>query len=249
MGSSDRLALLIIAVFIVIVVWYFSKKRKEQPERQRKKKHSSCSRCDQTNTNCACPVCPKGDPGLPGTPGPAGPPGAAGPQGVQGPAGPPGANGVCTGCPSGSGFVFSYDTTNQSIVSTSYWQNVTFNTTPTLNGWLHTASTAQFTCQNAGVYLFTIASEVRAIGGSRAVMLRGTRNGTEIPGSQVYADIQSSATTQLISRTFTSPFNAGDVFVFQFAGNSTSVTLTTGNFNPPGATTTPSASLNISRFI
>ena len=41
-------------------------------------------------------------------------------------------------------FIFSYDTTTQSIATADVFQNVTFNTDPIINGWGHTLGSADF---------------------------------------------------------------------------------------------------------
>jgi hypothetical protein len=78
-------------------------------------------------------------------------------------------------------------------------------------------------------------------------MIRGTKNGIGIAGSQVYTDIQSTSSTQLITRTFMESFVPGDTFVSQFAGTDTSVRLVAGFFTPPTSVTPTSAELLITK--
>ncbi len=184
-----------------------------------------------------------GQPGPLGNTGDTGPTGQTGPLGNTGVTGPTGISGPTGIIVSNANYVYAFDTTIQTIVNPLLWQTITFDNHPFLNGWTHVLSTGVFTCVASGIYLILVSSEVRAVGGSQMVMLRGVLNGIEIAGSQIFDDIQSTSSTQLVSRQFMVSFTVGDVFQSQFAGTDTSVRLVASQFSPPTpATVIPTSS-------
>ena len=198
-------------------------------------------------TGDAGPAGPTGDAGPAGPTGDAGPAGPAGPTGDVGPAGPTGDVGPTgSASPELGSDLFAFSTVSQSIEDPTLWQTITFSNVPFNQGWTTVGTPiSSFIAHVAGTYMILISSEVQAIGGSNEVMLRGTLNGVEIPGSQIYSDIQSSASTQLISRQFMVTVAVGDVFESQFAGTDTSVQLVASSFSPPASTTPTSSELLI----
>ena len=110
---------------------------------------------------------------------------------------------------------------------------------------MHSSGTGSFLCMVAGVYSFNISSQVIGTSGTNSVMIRGTQNGVEIPGSQTYEALLLNTAVQSVRQAFMANFAVGDTFAFQFAGTNTSVTLTTADFTPPSVAVTPSASLSI----
>jgi hypothetical protein len=199
---------------------------------------------------------PTGQTGSTGRTGATGPTGLQGPTGLgqTGSTGSTGATGA-TGLQGPTGiivtnanYVFAYSTIQQTIINPALWQTITFDAHPFLNGWTHILTTGIFTCVASGIYLILISSEVRAVGGVQEVMLRGVLNGVEIAGSQILTDIQSTSSTQLISRQFMVTVTIGDVFESQFAGTDTSVRLVASSFSPPATLVPTSSELIITKI-
>ena len=173
------------------------------------------------------PTGPKGSDGLDGLNGLDGEDGAIGIMGQTGPTGAIGPTGTVTN----SNYVFSYDTTTQTILTSNRYQDITFNTNVILNGWTHSVSSGEFLCNQTGVYLIQYSVETKATGGSNKIALRaviqsgGVGTFNEIPGSQLFQDFQSNSSTQAAVRYFMASINSGDIVKLQFAGSSTTVRL------------------------
>lgn len=196
---------------------------------------------------------PAGSQGPQGAQGPPGAQGGVGAQGSQGSQGPPGAQG--SQGPQGTtaavqDFIYAYDTTTQGISSGSTFQNVTMNTNATINGWTHTAGSADFTCPTTGTYLVTYRCNITFSAGISLTTVTGsarlTVNGTEVSGSQssVQFPIQALSTasapcisTQQLSLT------AGNVLRLQGACSSAAADIA-----PNGIGTGVSAALSVIRL-
>jgi hypothetical protein len=130
-----------------------------------------------------------------------GPQGAQGPQGDTGSQGPIGPQGSVSG---GSDFVYAYDTTIQGISSASTFQDVTFNTNATIDGWTHTTSSADFVCPTTATYLLSYRVAITFTAGVSLTTVTGsarlTNNGSEVAGSQssVQFPIQALSTATAI---------------------------------------------------
>lgn len=129
----------------------------------------------------------------------------------------------CSSSGSTAGYVFAYDTTTQTVSIANTYQDLTLNTNRELVGWTHSTSTPTFTCVQSGLYqvIYTIVSEKTSGSGSISASVRGTLNGTEIPGSQLSYDFVTNSQTITITKPFMASFVTGDVLKFQYTGGST----------------------------
>jgi len=159
-------------------------------------------------------------------------------------------NGTFTGnivTPTTGNYVFAYDTTSQTIITQSFFQDITFNTNSQLNGWIHTAGSASFTNNQTGLYLvqYTAEASDTSLLTSGTVSLIATLNGTEIPGSQSSAPIPANSTAE-VSKSFIVSASAGNTLKFQWTlsnGATGSLVPNTGS-----GTTRPSVSCTIIRI-
>ena len=143
-------------------------------------------------------------------------------------------------------YVYSYDTTTQTIASADTFQDVTFNTNGQLDGWSHTTGTANFTAGASGLYLATVdAFATKTLAGAVYFEIIGVFNGTEIAGSESSIDIDPKDITYHIQSAFLFSATAGQVFKIQMASDST-----TASIAPAAgiATTRPSIKLSIVRL-
>jgi uncharacterized delta-60 repeat protein len=179
---------------------------------------------------------------------PAGTTGATGPTGPMGMTGSTGPQGNTGGPAPASNFLFAYDTTTQSITTPDVFQNVTFNTIRITNGWNYDAGTAQFMCNQTGMYNVNyqgLADNTSDSAGSLMSMI-ALQNSDEVPGSQSVIAFGSVTGMQLpLTRTFLIACSGSDLLQLQVAGSSTNNQLTAG-----GGTgiTRPSATLSISKL-
>ena len=204
--------------------------------------NKSCSSKNRCGT-----ICPTGPSGRAGQTGPTGaqgssgsgltgPTGPAGPTGPQGIPGPTGSSSMSGG---GSGmclFAFSDETQLVDQTNPEEYKNIEYNMFGTTHGFTPIPAdnppAGNFDCFEAdvaGVYLVTLSGTVEDSGTASAQM-RATLNGTEITGSQVHVDLQSSASSTLISRTFCVQIEVGDIFCTQFAGTTDDVKLVAKSF-------------------
>jgi len=144
-------------------------------------------------------------------------------------------------------YLFAYDTTTQTISVNNTYQDVTFTNNGQDNGWTHTPGTAEFTAIGTGIHYVVVTGNVEKSGGSSPVAsIRCTINGVEVPGSQFGMDLTSNNTTFVVTRNFMVSVVANDIMRIQFAGSTTTVTLTPGP-NPGGSATIPSITLTTQR--
>lgn len=198
---------------------------------------------------------PMGDAGNTGAIGGTGPSGECGCTGNTGATGNMGATGNSgpTGGPIGTNFISAYSTVLQQA-STSY-QNVTFSTTPTINGWA-TGGSPNITgfCPTAtGVYHVTFNGSMQILGSSttnRIGEMRVMLDGVEVPGSQFskkfrIPNVANPNSLTSLSNTFLVTINPTGVLSFQMASSDIS-TLLMGQTSA-GATTRPSLTMSIVR--
>ncbi len=127
---------------------------------------------------------PTGSTGNTGNTGPTGATGATG-FGATGPTGATAVTGVtgATGATGnfGDGYAYALRTTNVTTTGT-----IAFDTNVFLDGWTHTAGSADFVCQNAGIYemSYTIVS-------SAVNTFYLTLNGTTITASSIYYNLSA----------------------------------------------------------
>ena len=159
-------------------------------------------------------------------------------------------NGTFTGnivTPTTGNYVFAYDTTSQTIITQSFFQDITFNTNSQINGWIHTAGASSFTNSQTGLYLvqYTAEASDTSLLTSGTVSLIATLNGTEIPGSQSSAPIPANSTAE-VSKSFIVSASAGNTLKFQWTlsnGATGSLVPNTGS-----GVTKPSVSCTIIRI-
>jgi hypothetical protein len=127
-------------------------------------------------------------------------------------------------------------------------QDVTFGTNAQLDGWTHTASTANFTAGTTGTYLISYNVTANVTGGAaQEIGLRLVKNGTLVAGTETLRDLSSNGIEVPIGAgPFIVDVTAGDIIKLQFAGQSTSVLLTTTD--ELTSMTTRSASISITRI-
>jgi hypothetical protein len=159
-------------------------------------------------------------------------------------------NGTFTGSGAGltnaitaGNYVFAYDTTLQSIISAGVFQDIKFNSIGQLNGWVHTSGSGSFTNTQTGLYLIQYSAELNAsTAGEATVSVRGTLNGTEIPGSQSVVSVMADRITT-IAKTFLVSAASGNTLKLQFTCKVGGAIANIGS----GATT-PSVSCTVIRI-
>ena len=142
-------------------------------------------------------------------------------------------------------YVFAYDTSTQSATTANTFQDVTFSSNGSINGWTHTTSTAVFTCGQAGLYLVQYAGEAETTSGAATETLRVVVNGTEMAGSQSAVILPAATQPMVVTKSVLVPANASDALKIQFTATTTSGALVTNN---GGGTTRPSISVTIIRI-
>ena len=152
--------------------------------------------------------------------------GDQGPQGLQGPQGPAGAD------VNNANYVFAYDTTTQTVATANTFQDVTFNTNGQINGWNHTASTANFTCNQSGLYLvaYTATLQRTSTTGTRGE-LRALLNGIEVAGSSVGVSLGTNTLPVCVARSMIVNATSGQLLRIQVTGASNTVQLVPGGVN------------------
>jgi len=152
-----------------------------------------------------------------------------------------------TNLPTTLSYVYSYNTTTQTVATASTFQDITFNTDAQISGWTHTAGSAGFTNGPGGLYLIEYAAETAtANNSSTTVSLRALLNGTEIAGSQSVTAPGSANQAVPVSKSFIVkiPTSNTNLFKLQFAGSSVNNRLSAAGLG----TTRPSVSLTITRI-
>jgi hypothetical protein len=149
--------------------------------------------------------------------------------------------------PTAGNYLFSYDTTTQAAGVVNTFLNITFGVNSHISGWAHTASTATFTCNQAGFYMVQYTGEAgESTSTSLTLSMRLEDNGTEIPGSQAAVAINSTALAATCSKSVLVSLNTGDVLELQFAASATG-----GELVPPASgsgATKPSVSITAVRI-
>lgn len=196
----------------------------------------------------------QGPAGANGVQGPAGPVGPVGATGANGPQGPTGATGA-TGAQGPAGpalgnYAFAFHTSNQFISAPSTYSPVVFDTNLQLNGWAHSAGSANFTCTQTGLYLVEYTGNVYMTTGSGSTdyfSLRAVLNGTnEVTGSQsAISPTSPSYPFQQISKSFLVSVTSGQTLSLQMASTQTGNTSLYA-FHGPGIPS--SASITITRI-
>lgn len=116
------------------------------------------------------------------------------------------------------------DTTDQAIVTASTPQEITFNTNKLIEGITHTAGSAAFTIDNAGVYQFIIAPQVGQGSGAATIEFWIEKNGTTIADSGIQETVSANSEVLPILR-WKERFVATDTFKIIWASNSVNTKL------------------------
>ena len=147
----------------------------------------------------------------------------------------------------GSNYIYSYDTTTQLVSLINTYQNITFSTNVLVNGWTHTPGTADFVCNQTGIYnIFVLAVFVKGTGNAD-LTTRITNNNVEVTGSVWPFHLHTSATDHVSGTTQTlCTINSGDIIRVQMAADDNSGTGIDININPPFVT--PSIKITITRL-
>jgi len=148
--------------------------------------------------------------------------------------------------PSANNYVFSYDTTNQTVGTANTFQDITFSNNGQINGWTHTAATANFTCGKSGLYLVTYeAVGTRTANSSSTIEIRALFNGREVPGSQCGNTIPTNKYTFTMARSFILSATTAQILKLQLTATTTSGGIISVGAN---ATTRPSITITVYRL-
>lgn len=166
--------------------------------------------------------------------------GATGPTGPIGPTGPQGGN------ISDYDYVFAYDTTTQPVANANMFQGLTFNTDAQIDGWQHSLGSAEYVCNQTGLYLvqYDVIAQ-RTSSSNLTISIIATISGSEIPGSQSSVGFSNTNAPQEISRSFIMSIDKGEKFALKFTGNSTAIRLSP---NTGSGNVRPSTTLTITRI-
>lgn len=134
----------------------------------------------------------------------------------------------CLVNPIGNNYLFCYDTTNQSAVVANTFIDISFNTNALSDGnWIHSASTAVFTCKQTGIYEVSYTAIVTVASGTSGqdCSIIGTLNGSEIFGSQASVDPALVLGVAPLTKSFLVSAKQDDFLKLRFAGQNNKVTL------------------------
>ncbi|GMU19495.1 MAG: hypothetical protein AMXMBFR12_06870 [Candidatus Babeliales bacterium] len=188
-----------------------------------------------------------GQTGSTGTTGSTGNTGSTGPNGNTGSTGSTGSTGATGPCCNSDNYVFSYDTDKQPVSNVGTFQPLTFSDNGEINGWTHTAGSANFICNQTGTYLveYDIIA-FKTSGTNPTISIRGEINGVEVSGSQASIGLPSTKVAFEVTRAFIIDINNGQIFRLTFTGSSTSVQLAP---NTGFGTVRPSSTITITRLV
>lgn len=141
----------------------------------------------------------------------------------------------------GTDYAAAYDTTTQTVAVANTFQDVTFNTNVVLDGWTHTASTANFTCATTGKYLVTYSAHIeKTSGGNSTGELILVNNGAQVAGSQAVAIITSNNFINRVSGSMVVSMTATQVLKVQFTGSNTATRIV-----PPAGVATVDSGISV----
>jgi hypothetical protein len=146
-----------------------------------------------------------------------------------------------------------YDTTIQNINTENVWQDISFNNISSINKWTQNSST-DFKCNESGYYSLSYTAVMHSVGGSSSGIVKICLDDSEIIGSSIFVNIQSTSSVNSCSKNIISFISTNQIVNLQFAGTSTSVHLD-GSISPftssiptPGPNVPTSCILNIIRI-
>lgn len=143
-------------------------------------------------------------------------------------------------------YVYAYDTTTQSVSVANSFQDVLYSDNGIISGWTHAIGTADFTCNRTGTYSVEVMLGFYATGGAAfGIESIIVKNGTEIPGSQLYHDLNNNLRVNRVSGAIMVSCTSGDIIKVQFtaADNRGQIKAGIGN-----ATTKTSTTIQIIRI-
>lgn len=148
----------------------------------------------------------------------------------------------------GENFLSAYDTTTQSVSVADTYQDLTFNTNGTLNGWTHVTGTNVFGCNATGTYMCCVNwTAQKTAGGSGEFGVRALFNSVELAGAAGGSDLALTNSSQRQSGIFIFAGTTAQNLEIEFWGN-----VTTNDLVPhpasPGATVETSAQIFIMRI-
>lgn len=197
--------------------------------------HNSCG----NSRSLIGPQGPRGDRGPPGI-------GFRGPQGKQGEIGPQGEQGPPGDSLTNSNYNWYFKTNSQTVTENTF-SNIIFTTSGLTDGWSYNPANGEFTCNQAGIYLISYYVYFLATGGSRIASVRGTIDGSEIIGSAVTQNMQSSSISQVSSNSFIAFIDLSSKFTLQATCNKDN-TVFINNAGQIAGETPISASITFTRI-
>ncbi len=139
-------------------------------------------------------------------------------------------------------FIDAYDTTTQTVSIANTFQDITFSNNGVLDGWTHTATSADFTCPTTANYLVTYTAHgTKTTGSNSLVEVIALFNGVEIAGSQGGAFASVNNASQTISGSFIFAGTATQILKFQLTGATVNSDIV-----PPGGNAAVSPSISVS---
>lgn len=134
--------------------------------------------------------------------------------------------------PSETDFSHIFDTTTQAVVTANVFQDITLNTNGQLNGWTHTAGSADITCNQTGIYLVSYNATIEKTGGGGPVVeIIGVFNAIEVAGSQTSDAIAANSAPINVASSFIISATSGQILKFQLTATSTKGQITSAGVN------------------
>ncbi len=133
-----------------------------------------------------------------------------------------GAGSVTVSSSSGSNYVSAYDITTQTAGTGGTWTGIAYGVNGQLDGWSHTAGTANFTCNTTGLYLVTLTAQTYRNGGSAGeymgFRMRNTTTGVTVVGSQIGETVYTSLHRTIGTNFIFNCAVAAEVYQIQMTG-------------------------------
>ncbi len=157
-------------------------------------------------------------------------------------------NGAWKNCDANvANYLFAYDTTDQTVLSTGAFQTITFtNPSAVASGWTYSAG--NFTAPAAGLYLVQYNAEVgRDNNGDSTVTIRATKNAAEISGSAAFSSPSKGNRPVRLMNSFMVNLSASDLLQLQLTADGTGHSVGLFSNNDYG-TTKPRITLTITKL-
>ena len=115
----------------------------------------------------------------------------------------------------GNNYISAFDNTIQQISVNDGFQLITLNTNGPLDGWAHTPGTAEFECNQTGVYLITYGATIASdVNDDHTATFEVRNNGITVLGSRTVDLISGIAPQDAPTHTFIAKIDALDVITF-----------------------------------